>query len=264
MARWSPALALAAALTSCDAKDEDPAQTCDPFDALAQPIELRTILGIGRDANGTIYLADREDGEDDHVFVSAGGELVRKRITGQGGGGDATGMHDLFTLETLPVVSLQISVPTDAPLRMGIVVGEAEGFFEIGQEGEELEVLAADAIAEMPLRNLPGEVELEYAAETEDGQQLVVTRPADDWDYADFRLFFGPDDAVDEHVVHDVGRELDGGTTTIEFDLDGTTATAYFPSPYHDLPWTLTISGTTTDLTAQDAVPDGIAFSCLR
>ena len=167
----------------------------------------------------------------------------------------------LFGLEQ-PPVTLQISIPAAAPIRMGVVSGDSESF-EIGEDGEELEVIPPNTIAGMPLRNLPGEVHLDYTAETEDGQQLVVTRPADDWDYVDFRLFLGPADAVDERIVHDVGRELDGGTTTIEFDLDGAVATAYFPSPYHDLPWTLTIANATTELTRLDAVPDGVAFSCL-
>ena len=263
MARWPQELALALALAGCDAKNEQ-SQACDPFDWSMRPVELRTILGVGRDASGTIYLADREDGESDRVFVSTDRELVRTGIEIElVDDDDPTGLRYLFTLETDPVVTLQILVPPAGPTRMGLVLGSDYDFFVIGEEGEELETLEADAISGMPVRDFAGEIELEYAVRTEDERLLVVVRPQEQSDYADFRLFFGPPDAVDERIVESFVRELDGGTTTIEFELDGATATAYLPAEQHGLPWTLTIADETTELTRRDTVPDGVAFHCL-
>jgi hypothetical protein len=61
-----------------------------------------------------------------------------------------------------------------------------------------------------------------------DGNVMVVTRPRDDWSYADFRLFLGPMGAVAERRVGNVTGARDGGSTTITFDLDGTSAVARF------------------------------------
>lgn len=246
--------------------EREASSTCDPFGAHEAPIELRSILGVGRDAAGTIYLADRADtlddhGEDDHVFISANGELVRRRVTGGGGGGNASGEHWMFGVEE-PFVTLQIVVPTGMPMRMGVVDGEAQGYFEIGEVGEELEVLDEAAIADMPLRNLPGEIVLEYAGRLDDGRLIVVTRPRDSDGYDDHRAFFGPPDALEERDVLDFGRELDGGTTTIEIDVDGNIMTAYFPAARHGLPWTLTLGDDTSTLAQLDAVPGGVAFHC--
>jgi hypothetical protein len=269
MARWSIVLALASALASalagCDARDDGPAPVCDPFDGGARPLELRTILGIGRDANGTIYLADQEQYEIDHVFVSVDGALVRRGIAYNNFGDDhdPTRTRYLFQIQSTPIETLEIEVPTAGPTRMGVVAGEVSEWFDIGEAGVELELLDADAVADMAVRNLTGPFELEYAAQTGDGRLIVITRPLEESDYADHRLFLGPPDSVDERIVHSFVRELDGGTTTVEFDLDGSTATAYFPSPYNDLPWTLTIAGETTELTERDAVPDDVTFHCL-
>lgn len=81
----------------------------------------------------------------------------------------------------------------------------------------------------------------------------------------DFRVFFGPADAVDERIVHSVARQLDGGTTTIELELDGAAATAYFPVELQGdpEPWTLTVADETIALQRRDAVPDGVSYRCL-
>ena len=47
---------------------------CDSLAADETPIALATILGIGRDANGTIYVVD-EAGTEDRVFVSSDATL---------------------------------------------------------------------------------------------------------------------------------------------------------------------------------------------
>lgn len=250
-------------ISACDPNGVGADRSCDPFEANETPIELREILGIGRDAAGTIYLADHGDdnGEDDHVFVSADGELVRRRVAGGGSGGNASGDYWTFGVED-PFVTLQIVVPTGMPMRMGVAPGEVEGYFEIGAVGEELEVLDEAAVDDMPLRNLPGEVVLEYAGQLDDGRLIVVTRPRDAESYDENRAFFGPPNALDEREILDFARELDGGTTTIEIDVDGKSMTAYFPAARHGLPWTLTLGDDTATLAQLDAVPGDVRFHC--
>ena len=82
-------------------------------------------------------------------------------------------------------------------------------------------------------------------------------------------LSFSPDESKLYVIESDpAGRKIfvfdvvDGGTTTIEFDLDGAVATAYFPADRHELPWTLSVANETTELTRLDTVPDGAAFHC--
>ena len=79
------ALALAFA-TGCStssqgATSEPPgAGACDPLAPLELPVTLGSVLGIGKDAQGTLYLADQTDGTPFvaggfRVFVSSGGSL---------------------------------------------------------------------------------------------------------------------------------------------------------------------------------------------
>lgn len=241
--------------------------SCDPFGANPLPIAFGTIIAAGQDSAGVIYAVDHVD-EGERVFVSdSSGALVRQRIAGSGTGPD---FYVFSVTDHDPAFVLQIDTPAGGPLRMGVVIGTLEDSktFVIGQQGEELTVLPAEAIAGMPIRNLPGTVVLEYAASLDNGDVLVVARPRDDWSYEDFRLFLGNVGAVTERRVSNVTRMRDGGSTLIDFDLDGQPAQASFPVLFVDGgfapgPATLTVAGTTTPLTRQDAAPAGAEYLCL-
>ena len=239
---------------------------CDPFAPRPLPIALGTVIAAGQDSSGVIFAADQVDSSQ-RVFVSdASGTLVRQRIAGSGSGPD---FYVFDVSDHDPAFVLQIDIPAGGTMRMGVLHGTLKDSktFVIGQQGEELTVLPAGAIAGMPVRNLPGDVVVEYAAASADGDVMVVTRPRDDWSYTDFRLFLGPMGAVAERKVSNVLRALDGGSTTIAFDLDGTSATASFPVVFADGgfapgPATLTVGGSTTPLTRQGAQPAGAAYLC--
>src|SRR5262245_39177135 len=88
---WGLALLLALAGAGCiggqtgsEAKDSSPldrTEPCDPLSAHIEPIELGEILGVGRGADGTLYVADRPAGSHEaRVFVSEDEALVRKRV----------------------------------------------------------------------------------------------------------------------------------------------------------------------------------------
>jgi hypothetical protein len=239
---------------------------CDPFAAHAQPITLAAILGAGKDGNGIYYVVDIDKSGTNHVFVSDGDVLVRQRISGSGSGGS----FDVFTIEDDdPAFTLEID-RFGGRTRMGVLENKLdEKSFVIGEQGEELTVVPVSEVETKKLRNLPGEIELEYADTLNDGRFLVVDRPRDDWSYEDFRLFLGKLANIEERTVYRVTRAKDGGSTTIEFDLDGTRATAKFPVMFDDSSMTfvpgtptLVVGGKTEDLTRLDAKPMNGKYTC--
>lgn len=210
-------------------------ETCDPLAAREQPIALREVLAAGETSDGTIYVVDRPAGGDDgeeHVFISHGDELRRVRVAGAGSVGTGDRSYS-FEVEADPGRLTIAIVIADGETRMAVAPGEdfdrGGGVFNaIVAAGEELDVLDESAIAGMQLRNLPGEIYVEYFAETEDGIEIVVVRPEDDWSYKDFRVFHGLPNRMEEREVIEVLRARDGGTTDIEFVVDGVHYTAHF------------------------------------
>jgi hypothetical protein len=263
--------AIALSAGACASATAD--RPCDPFMSQSEPIRLGEIVAVGRDAEGTLYVVDRPAAPANmRVFLSEGETLVRRRLIG-GGSVTETGLHrELFSVEDTP-----------EPFRLIVEIGAGETRMAIAPLSEErivtidglgsaavlLEVLSDEAVAGMALQDLPGTVELEYLARSEDGALLVVGRPAEDGTYEDFRLFFGPEQRLAERTIWNVVRQRDGGTTHIEFDLGGEDADAFFPITFMDDqfqpgPATLTIGGETMPLTrlAASELPDGAAFVC--
>jgi hypothetical protein len=241
---------------------------CDPFALSPKPISLGTIVGAGRSSAGTIYVVDDGGGVvGNHVFVSNNGVLERQRIAGSG----SSPTFYVFTVtDHVPPFILQIDRGPSGPTAMGVLEGPATAgkrTIVIGQDGETLTLLAAADVASMPVRNLPGTQVLEYNARTADGRAMIVVRPADDWTYQDFRVFFGtPPDLTERHVVN-VSR---GNDTYITFDLDGVDATAlykYILTPDASGPGeaTLTVGSATFALTLlpTTTTPGGMTYTCL-
>ena len=254
-----------------DASAADGGGTCDPLAPAPKPIALATILGVGRSADGTVYVVDDNNGSQRAFVSDTGGTLVRQPVAGGGSTSDSSGIEYIIMVTDVasPFV-LEVDVAKSGAVRMGVLQGilTDRKSFVIGQEGEELTVLPSSAIAAMPLRNLPGTVFPEYVVSLPDGQVMLVTRPTDDWTYADFRLFLGPTTAVVERAVASVTRYKDGGTTDIVFDLDGAQADAYFPVVSADAgfaqgPATLTIGSAVTPLTRDSTLPAAATYLCL-
>ncbi|HEY5285009.1 MAG TPA: hypothetical protein VIM14_19610 [Polyangia bacterium] len=243
---------------------------CDPFAPVPKPITLGAVLAVGQSSTGTIYAVDQVDSAQ-RVFVSdASGTLVRQGVSGSSSSNSGPTSYVFDLGDTAQPSVLQIDIAADASVRMGVVQGTLKDRknFVIGQDGEELTVLPNSAIATMPLRNFPGDVYVEYVATLPNGEVMLVTRPLNDWTYADFRLFLGQPAAVTERPVDSVLRYTDGGTTTIRFELDGTQASAYFPVVWVDagiVPGaaTLTVAGVTTPLTRQSTPPTTASYLCL-
>lgn len=255
--------------------DSSTSDSCDPLAAHELPVKLGTILGVGQDADGVTYLADELTSPStlDRVFVSQGKSLFRRRITGSGSSGtsdftfsfeDDAGMRAL-------IIHRENGKATEMALGPG-----GKGF--IGSPGTTpLTVVDDGVVSDFTLRNLPGEVTIEYVADVDDGRVMVVTHPRDDYTYDDFRMFYGqPPNLPERHVVNTI-RSRSGGTTMI-FEVGGATFTASFvfalptPSPDggigagHPDPGTLDAAGKTQTFTLRWPTPTALtdlSFTCL-
>lgn len=259
------AASLILVLTACD-KSMD---TCDPLGPAPIEITLGEIVAAGADDEGHTYVVDRV-GPESRVFVEKNGALVHYPVSAEGGGGtDGVELLTLLVAEVGRSFLLQIETSA-AGIRMAVLhdPGATESF-EIGTMGVELTVLAPESVADMPVSNVAAGIELEYVAALEDGRLLVVSRPSEEWSYEDFRAFFGSLEDLTERPVTDVARLTDGGSTTIELEIDGATATASFPiviveTDFVPGPATLTIAKETHALARlPHAVPEGAVFHCL-
>ena len=261
-----PCVLLLATGSACDDEPVEPQRSlCTPLGTTpATGVELEGLLGAGRDAAGTLYVVDEAAGGEVRVFVGDESGLERQVVAGSGEGTLDGGGWTVATLAEMNLL-IKVTITDDGTVQMGVRdATDGARDFTIGQEGEKLEVLDASAVDSLPLTDLPGEVFVEYWVQSADGQLLLVTRPTYDWEYDDFRVFFGPPERVEECVVEEVQRLRDGGTTIIAFAIDGAQATATFPTPLGDDEPTLELGGET--LALEDAEPDpqeGAEFFCL-
>jgi hypothetical protein len=237
---------------------------CDPLAARPQAITLGTVLGIGKDAGGTLYVLAKRTDSDYLVFVSAGATLQRQRVSGTGEvNQDGVMITSVSAGEGAAQFTLQLEVRGNEK-RMGLLRGASAGKgFDVGQ-GETLQVVGTDALAGLTLANLPGTIVIEYQAQLADGRRVLVTRPQDDWSYGDFRLYLGSAAEVAERRVSNVERTR-SGTTTITFTLDFQAASVHFGSTLAptDQPWAM-INGAMQPLTvlAPTAPTTGLGFLC--
>lgn len=246
----------------CSAEDvstEGQLRSCQPLAAETASIALGTVIGAGQAEDGTIYVIDKE-GTELRGFISEGGELYRQRVSGTGEASDASGDTTLITLdERMPQLTLEVVVGADGTTRMGVAEGILKTkTFTIGEQGVELSLLTEDDVAALPLHNYPGEVVVEYAATVESANLLVVLRPRDLTSYDEFRVFYGKPERLEECPVQNVSRALDGGSTQIDFSVNGDEAVAYFPVEFVDEKFTrgaptLTVDDVGLDIALSDA-----------
>jgi hypothetical protein len=118
------------------------------------------------------------------------------------------------------------------------------------------------------------EVQVEYFASLPSGELLLVTSLPDNADYyGSFRLFYGEPAAVSEHEILTMRRGRDGGSTTLDFELDGTPVTLSFPVEFDGMQfmpgaWTFELPDETIPLErlSSEADADLLAsaqFECL-
>jgi hypothetical protein len=200
---------------------------CDPLAAQTRPIELGTIIAAGKDERGTLYVVDHAaSASDERVFVSNGDTLYRKRQSGAG----STGSSDFFwqfdddgTLERL-VVQKQ----GDEVTGMALAPADERTFFaQLDDRAQKLTPVDAASTRGIDVRNLPGDVVVEFVADAADGSRIVVTRPMDDWTYDDFRVFYGTNGRLFERATSFSGAL---SYRAFDFIVDGATWRVVFAS----------------------------------
>jgi hypothetical protein len=259
------ALAIGLALLGCSDGGGNTEAPCQPFGALPEPIMLSNVLAIGRDMNDVIYVLDEPDGEEPRAFRSSADRLVRQHVSGTSTGTDVGIKTYHVHIEAEPAYALYLEISDDVGVRFVRQDGPVERVMPGEEpEGEVLEVLDEVALDDLTLENFPPDVYVEYLGNLEDGRRVLVTRPEEDWDYEDFRVFLGTKDAMVEHAVESVVRQRDGGTTTIVILLDGESATLHFAIEMVGMqfvagPAMLTLGdGSTVAIDLVDASPDAI------
>lgn len=190
---------------------------------------LGTVLGVGKDADGTTYLADTVTSPivTGRVFVSQGRFLFRKRLLGSGSNGDSD--YTLTFDDDSGGAALLIHRENGKATAMALGPTNSRGF--IGDPGAvttNLTVEDESVLSAFTLRNLPGDVTIENVADVEDGSEIVVTHPAVDYEYTDFRLFYGRAPKLAERHVTNTSRGK-SGSTVMTFVVGTATYTLNLP-----------------------------------
>jgi hypothetical protein len=244
---------------------------CDPVDPA--PIKLGTILGAGRDTDGTLYVVDLPQGPgSERVFVSSGATLQRQPIAGSGGGVDdgSGGTVYVFTINYgTTAFSLELETNAAGPTAMGVVHGTlTTRTFTIGQQGSVLTLVPASEIATIPATDIPSFIN--YNLTLSDGRALLVVSPVlGDGVHGYYRVFFGTPDNMVERLVFQVNQDAD--TTTIKFMVDGemaevSSSIALTGGPTVTIGSTLFASGGSQfslTMGPTDSPPTGYSYLCL-
>jgi hypothetical protein len=208
MARSVHVLIAGAVVAACSSSSSaPPAETaCNPL--ATHPTTLATVIGIGKDTAGTLYVADQggiaTEASIVRVFVASSGTLFRQHVLGSG---SSHGDEDFETFESVD----GSAVPRD--LVMQLTGGKAtsmtlgpESSGKLGLEGIDagatvtLTLVGPSALQGMPAIDLPGAVN--YVADGSDGNAVVVTAPLeDDEGSAAFHLFYGTPKVMVERPI---------------------------------------------------------------
>lgn len=250
---------------------------CDPLQR-SEPasITLGRVLAAGKDADGTVYVLDEDEAHpgEQRVFVSQDGTLYRQDVKGSGTGIDSgVTWYSVSVDDGAGGFTLYVVVDSTGNVSMGVLDGQQadRGGATIPADARVLETMTADAL-DMPVKDLPSGDVIEYLAQADTGERLLVTRPWVDWSYADFRAFYGmPEDVLERDVIR-VERAKDGGSTHVIFELRSGEADAFFPIVFDGTTFlpgdaTLTIDGVAHPLERLQSDPsllDSMTIRCTQ
>ena len=271
LARCAFALALLAACSSQSSGSSPSASTtCNPL--APPPTSLSNLLGVGQDAQGTLYVADQPPSPaQTRVFIATGsGPLVRQQVIGSGSNG--SGQYTLSyvapgaSYDTAQALLLDVSGGTATQMALG--PANSKSF--LGGPGETpLTVVDAGTVAGRPIANLPGVVQ--YVADVSDGSAIVVTAPGEVDSTSDFHLFYGTPPALAERTIVSFSQPL-SGYPTIAFQVGSATYTMAIGGTFEldggggPGPGTLDTGSATLDFTLRTPTPStlvGFSFTCL-
>jgi hypothetical protein len=218
------ALAFVVSLAACKASNLTPADggppvsetACDPL--APKPITLGTIVGVGQDAAGTLYV-DAANG----VFVSEAGRLIRQHVSGSGQSG-AT--QFLFTFEPAGddgSSARNLLVETSGSTAAAMALGPAGTRSFLGQSDAgvtALTLVAASTVAGMAVVNTPNVIA--YVGDVANGDVVLATdplnsdsTPIDGGGVEDggLSIFYGPPGAMTQRTITAFGESLSGNGT---------------------------------------------------
>jgi hypothetical protein len=256
---------------------------CNPLPA--PPTKLVTLLGVGEDPSGALYVADIGGIPMEptgiagvRVFVPSQGSLVGQYVIGSGGNGPPNGEY----IETFQSVDGSVP-PRDLVIHFtggavdSMTLGP-ENSAKLNAEGRDggattpLTLLNASAVRGMPAIDLPEAVQ--YVADASDGESIVVTAPLDDEGSAAFHLFYGTtaESMIERPIVS--FDQSGSGYPTFSFDVGSATYTMSIASVPSDgglgeAPGPVTLTkgdGSTVTLALRLPTPTSLgrfAFTCL-
>jgi hypothetical protein len=217
------ALALFIPFAACKASNLTPADgalpasetTCDPL--APKPIALGTIVGVGQDEDGTLYV-DAANG----VFVSAGGRLIRQHVTGSGQSGATQFLFGFEPPGDDGSSARNLLVETSGSTAIAMALGPTGSKSFLGQSDAgvtSLTLVAASTVAGMAVVNTPNVIE--YVGDVANGDVVLATVPLnDDLTALDggvqdggLSIFYGPPDALAERTVTAFEESLSGNGT---------------------------------------------------
>ena len=275
-----PALAAFGLLVACSTSNgngDASSQTTTPCDPLAaKPLTLGTLVGVGKDAAGTLY-ADSSHG----VFVGST-RLVRQQVTGTGSSGTT---EFLFTFEAPGadassaqqlLVETTGSPPTATAMALGPTSSKA--FLNQSPAGTTpLALVDPSTVSGLAVVNTPNVIF--YLADVSNGDVILATVPVNaDETSTDGGLviFYGPPGAVDQRTITAFGESL-SGNGTLTFLVGGTPYVLAFgevPAPDAGPFGAFALLGLTPqgsdELTVTlrsptpTMLPPALSFSCLR
>jgi hypothetical protein len=274
MSRLPPCALLVLLLACTDGEPAEPASgACEPFGATAEPVELGTVLGAGRDGAGASYVVDQTEDGELRAFSGSAMTLTQSRVAGAFEMNEPSLQRYAVSVEVLPRSYTLIVERAGDTTRMARTFSVERLAIDDLSPSEVLENVAVEALQDVEVRSAPGDVEVEYFAGAQGGELLLVVKPPNSVGFEDFRLFYGQPDALRERELISVTRQRDGGTTTIVFELDGEEAEAFFPIQFENdmfLPGqpTLQQGGDVAPLERFDSPADaerleGARFECL-
>lgn len=267
-------LLLSAAACSSSSGGQASGGPCDPL--AAPPTSLSNVLGVGQDAQGTLYVADFPSGlATARVFVSSGNELVRQHVLGSGEMGGTGGAAADYTLTFAPAgadasAARALLLATGGTTQMALGPADSKSF--IGGPGETpLKVVGDGTVSALPIENLP--ILVNDVADVSDGTAIVITAPTDVNSSADFHLFYGRPAVMQERPIVAFNQDASlGGGATIEFSVGAATYTMTIDGTSDPDAGTAPGTGTldtgkaTLSFTLRSPVPtklSGFSFTCL-
>ncbi|HZL18407.1 MAG TPA: hypothetical protein VFG23_11750 [Polyangia bacterium] len=250
---------------------------CDPLAPKA--ITLGTIIGVGQDAAGTLYV-DSANG----VFVSAGGQLIRQQVTGSGQSGTT---QSIFTFEPPGddgASARELLVETSGSSAIAMALGPAGARSFLGQSDAgvtSLTLVAASTVAGMTVVNTPAAIE--YVGDLADGDVVLATVPLNDASTltdggvqdGGLSIFYGPPSALAQRRITAFEESLSGNgmLTFLVGDVPYVLAFGRVQGPDAGPLGTFALEGLTPQGGAQVSVtlrsptptadPPGLSFTCL-